>query len=97
MHPRRIDISTHVWVWSVLASDSLQHRGWFKGIFFKAIPEGIAEATAEREKPVGLFTPLRRLTTKDIRRGLAEAVDFLQPFGRPPAKCEKSAAAISRF
>ena len=69
---------------------------WFKGIF-KAIPEGIAEATAEREKPVGLFTPLRRLTTKDIRRGLAAAVDFLQPFGRPPAMCEKSAAAISRF
>src|SRR5579871_4828961 len=33
---------------------------WFKGIF-KAIPEGIAEATAEREKPMGLFSLLRRL------------------------------------
>jgi len=27
---------------------------WFKSIF-KAIPEGIAEATAERDKPIGLF------------------------------------------
>src|SRR5246500_5078605 len=54
---------------------------WFKGIF-KAIPEGIAEATAEREKPVGLLSLLRRLTTKDSRRGLAAAVDFLQAFGR---------------
>ena len=54
---------------------------WFKGIF-KAIPEGIAEATAEVEKPVGLFTLLRRLTTKDSRRGLAAAIDFLQAFGR---------------
>ena len=54
---------------------------WFKGIF-KAIPEGMAEATAEREKPVGLFSLLRRLTTKDSRRGLAAAVDFLQAFGR---------------
>jgi len=54
---------------------------WFKGIF-KAIPEGIAEATAEVAKPVGLFTLLRRLTTKDSRRGLAAAIDFLQAFGR---------------
>src|ERR1700758_4774409 len=54
---------------------------WFKGIF-QAIPEGIAEATAEVQKPVGLFTLLRRLTTKDSRRGLAAAIDFLQAFGR---------------
>jgi uncharacterized protein YjgD (DUF1641 family) len=54
---------------------------WFKGIF-KAIPEGIAEATAEREKPVGLFTLLRRLANKDSLRGLAAAIDFLQAFGR---------------
>src|SRR6201993_5160148 len=27
---------------------------WFKGIF-QAIPEGIAQATAERQKPIGLF------------------------------------------
>jgi len=54
---------------------------WFKGIF-QAIPEGIAEATAEREKPVGLFTLLKRLTNKDSLRGLAAAIDFLQAFGR---------------
>jgi uncharacterized protein YjgD (DUF1641 family) len=54
---------------------------WFKGIF-KAIPEGIAEATAEVKKPVGLFTLLRRLTNRDSLRGLAAAIDFLQAFGR---------------
>jgi uncharacterized protein YjgD (DUF1641 family) len=54
---------------------------WFKGIF-KAIPEGIAEATAEREKPMGLFSLLRRLLNKDSLRGLAAAIDFLQAFGR---------------
>ena len=54
---------------------------WFKGIF-KAIPEGIAEATAERDKPIGVFGLLRRLTGKDSLRGLAAAIDFLQAFGR---------------
>src|SRR6202049_995957 len=54
---------------------------WFKGVF-QAIPEGIAEATAERDKPVGLFALLRRFTNKDSLRGLAAALDFLQAFGR---------------
>jgi uncharacterized protein YjgD (DUF1641 family) len=54
---------------------------WFKGIF-QAIPEGIAQATAERKKPIGLFGLLRRLASKDSLRGLAAAVDFLQAFGR---------------
>ena len=54
---------------------------WFKGIF-QAIPEGIAQATAEREQPVRLFGLLRRLMTKDSLRGLAAAIDFLQAFGR---------------
>jgi len=54
---------------------------WFKGIF-QAIPEGIAQATAEREQPIGLFGLLRRLSSKDSLRGLAAAVDFLQAFGR---------------
>src|SRR6202163_1345954 len=54
---------------------------WFKGIF-QAIPEGIAEATAERQKPIGLFALLKRLTSKDSLRGLAAAIDFLQAFGR---------------
>jgi len=54
---------------------------WFKGIF-QAIPEGIAQATAERDQPVSLFRLLRRLTNKDSLRGLAAAIDFLQAFGR---------------
>jgi uncharacterized protein YjgD (DUF1641 family) len=53
---------------------------WFQGLF-EAIPEGIAQATAER-KPVGLFGLLRRLSSKDSLRGLAAAIDFLQAFGR---------------
>src|SRR5256885_14083449 len=32
---------------------------WFQGIF-KAIPEGIAQATAERQQPIGIFRLLRR-------------------------------------
>jgi uncharacterized protein YjgD (DUF1641 family) len=54
---------------------------WFKGLF-QAIPEGIAQATAERDQPVSMFGVLRRLTSKDSLRGLAAAVDFLQVFGR---------------
>src|SRR6267378_5231741 len=54
---------------------------WFKGVF-QAIPEGIAQATAERDQPVSIFGVLRRLTNKDSLRGLAAAVDFLQAFGR---------------
>src|SRR5947209_12458760 len=54
---------------------------WFKGIF-QAIPEGIAQATAQRDQPVSFFRLLRRLTNKDSLRGLAAALDFLQAFGR---------------
>ncbi len=54
---------------------------WFKGIF-QAIPEGLAQATAERKKPVSIFGLLRRLSDKDTLRGLAAAIDFLQAFGR---------------
>ena len=54
---------------------------WFKGVF-QAIPEGIAQATAERDQPVSIFGVLRRLANKDSLRGLAAAVDFLQAFGR---------------
>jgi uncharacterized protein YjgD (DUF1641 family) len=53
----------------------------FRGML-QAIPEGIAQAVAEKEKPVSLFGLLRRLTSKDSLRGLAAAVDFLQAFGR---------------
>ena len=53
---------------------------WFRGIF-QAIPEGLARARADQQKPVGLFTLLRRLMSKDSRRGLAAAIAFLQAFG----------------
>jgi uncharacterized protein YjgD (DUF1641 family) len=62
---------------------------WFKGIF-QAIPEGIAQATAEREQPIGLFGLFRRLTSRDSLRGLAAAVDFLQAFGRHLHSLESS-------
>src|ERR1700688_287654 len=62
---------------------------WFKGIF-QAIPEGIAQATAERDQPVGFFRVLRRLTNKDSLRGLAAAIDFLQAFGRHLHSLESS-------
>jgi uncharacterized protein YjgD (DUF1641 family) len=54
---------------------------WFKGLF-QAIPEGIAQATAEREQPVSFLRLLRRLIHKDSLRALAAAFDFLQAFGR---------------
>jgi uncharacterized protein YjgD (DUF1641 family) len=54
---------------------------WFQGIF-EAIPEGLSQATAERERPVRLFELLRRALSKDSLRGLAAGVDFLQAFGR---------------
>ena len=67
---------------------------WFKGML-QAIPEGIAEATAEREKSIGWFALLKRLTRKDSLRGLAAAVDFLQAFGRHLHSAEKSAGTQS--
>jgi uncharacterized protein YjgD (DUF1641 family) len=54
---------------------------WFKGIF-QAIPEGLAQATAERKRAVSFFGLLRRLSNKDTLRGLAAAIDFLEAFGR---------------
>src|SRR6202166_3959821 len=54
---------------------------WFKGMF-QAIPEGIAQATAERKKPVGLWQILRRACRRDSLRAMAAGVDFLEAFGR---------------
>ena len=54
---------------------------WFKGLF-QAIPEGIAQATAERKKPVGLWQIFRRACSRDSLRAMAAAVDFLEAFGR---------------
>ena len=54
---------------------------WFKGLF-QAIPEGIAQANAEAEKPVGLWQSWRRIRSEDSLRALAVAVDVLEAFGR---------------
>ena len=62
---------------------------WFKGLF-QAIPEGIAQATAEREQPVSFLRLLRRLIHKDSLRALAAAFDFLQAFGRHLHSLESS-------
>jgi uncharacterized protein YjgD (DUF1641 family) len=62
---------------------------WFKGIF-QAIPEGIAQATAERDQPVSFFGLLRRLGSKDSLRSLAAGIDFLQAFGRHLHTLERS-------
>jgi uncharacterized protein YjgD (DUF1641 family) len=64
---------------------------WFKGVF-QAIPEGIAQATAERDQPVSFFGLLRRLTSKDSLRGLAAGIDFLQAFGRHLHSLESSSS-----
>ena len=65
---------------------------WFQGIF-QAIPEGIAQATAERDQPVSLLGLLRRAISKDSLRGLAAAIDFLQAFGRHLALIRESGFA----
>jgi uncharacterized protein YjgD (DUF1641 family) len=54
---------------------------WLKSAF-QAIPEGIARATAERNKPVGLRELLRRVRSKDSLRAMVAAMDFLEAFGR---------------
>jgi len=64
---------------------------WFKGIF-QAIPEGIAQATAERDKPVGLLSLGRRLCSKDSLRALAAGIDFLQALGRHLLSAEAESA-----
>jgi uncharacterized protein YjgD (DUF1641 family) len=69
---------------------------WFKGIF-QAIPEGIAQATAERNQPVSFFGLLRRFTSKDSLRGLAAALDFLQAFGRHLHSLESSNAQLKKI
>ncbi len=54
---------------------------WFKGLF-QAVPEGIAQATAEGDKPAGLWQSWRRIRSEDSLRALAVAVDVLEAFGR---------------
>jgi uncharacterized protein YjgD (DUF1641 family) len=54
---------------------------WLKALA-QAIPEGMARATAERDKPAGLWELLRRIRSKDSLRAMAAAVNSLQAFGR---------------
>ena len=68
---------------------------WFKAIFL-AIPEGIAKATAERDKPVSIFGLMRRAFSKDSLRAMAAAVDFLEAFGRHLYLAETKTAASTQ-
>jgi len=54
---------------------------WFQGLF-RAIPDALATATAERDKPVRLWRLLRRALGRDSLRGLAAGIDLLESFGR---------------
>src|SRR5437899_7369620 len=69
---------------------------WFKAIFL-AIPEGIAKATAERDKPVSIFGLMRRAFSKDSLRAMSAAVDFLEAFGRHLYLAETRTAANTKF
>ena len=68
---------------------------WFKAIF-PAIPEGIAKATAERDKPVSIFGLIRRACSKDSLRAMSAAVDFLEAFGRHLSLAEARTAANAK-
>ena len=65
---------------------------WFKAISL-AIPEGIAKATAERDKPVSIFGLMRRVFSKESLRAMSAAVDFLEAFGRHLYLAETKTAA----
>jgi uncharacterized protein YjgD (DUF1641 family) len=54
---------------------------WFKGLF-QAVPDALAMATAERDRPVRLWKLLRRALSRDSIRGLAAGIDFIESFGR---------------
>ena len=64
---------------------------WFKGLT-EAVPEGLEQATAERDQPVRLWTLLRRALSKNSLRGLAAGVDFLESFGRHLHRLEAESA-----
>jgi uncharacterized protein YjgD (DUF1641 family) len=48
----------------------------------KAIPQGIAEATAKRTSRVTIFGLIRRMMSRESLRALAAAIDLLQCVGR---------------
>jgi hypothetical protein len=65
---------------------------WFKAIFL-AIPEGIAKATAERDKPLNIFGLARRAISKHSLRAMSAALDFLEAFGSHLYLAETNTAA----
>jgi uncharacterized protein YjgD (DUF1641 family) len=67
---------------------------WFRGLT-EAVPEGLEKATAERDRPVRLWTLLRRALSRDSVRGLAAGVDFLESFGRHLHRLEADTAAAT--
>lgn len=62
---------------------------------FQAIPEGIALATRQREKPVTFFGLLRRLISRESLRAMAASLDLIQSFGRHLLATEKTAPCNS--
>jgi uncharacterized protein YjgD (DUF1641 family) len=64
---------------------------WFRGLT-EAVPEGLEKATAERDRPVRLWSLLRRALSKNSLRGLAAGVDFLESFGRHLHRLEADTA-----
>ena len=68
---------------------------WFQGLF-KAVPDALATATAERDEPVRVWKLLRRALAKDSLRGLAAAVDFLESFGHHLHALESSTNSPAR-
>jgi uncharacterized protein YjgD (DUF1641 family) len=54
---------------------------WFRGLL-QSIPDGLAQATAERDEPHPLWRSMQRIRSEDSLRALAAVVDFLEAFGR---------------
>jgi uncharacterized protein YjgD (DUF1641 family) len=60
------------------------------GHLIDAVPEGLAQTSAEGTKPPGLLALVQKFSSKDSRRGLAAAANILEQFGKrlgiPPGK-----------
>jgi uncharacterized protein YjgD (DUF1641 family) len=52
------------------------------GHLIDSVPEGLAQTSAKGTEPPGLFSLVRKFTSKDSRRGLAAAANILEIFGK---------------
>jgi uncharacterized protein YjgD (DUF1641 family) len=52
------------------------------GHLIDSVPEGLARASAKATEPPGLFSLIRKFSSKDSRRGLAAAANILEIFGK---------------